>query len=129
MPDPYAPTNDDGDNFDSVLAPYKPFVSKLTISSLMGYFSAITAKRVGKSIAFVAGLGFIALQGMVYSGFVIVDWKKMEKSAVDALDTDDDGKITEQDVRTHLKKVMSSITYKIPDASGFGLGFMFGLKH
>ena len=89
MPDPYAPLNDDGEssNFGAIIAPYKPMISKLTVSSLMGYFSAITAKRVGKGIAVIAGLGFIALQGMVYSGFVTVDWKKMEKSAVDALDT------------------------------------------
>ena len=90
MPDPYAPSNDDdgeSSNIGAIIAPYKPILSKLTVSSLMGYFSAITAKRVGKGIAFIAGLGFIALQGMVYSGFVTVDWKKIEKSAVDALDT------------------------------------------
>jgi uncharacterized membrane protein (Fun14 family) len=89
MPDPYAPRSDDGESskIGAILAPYKPIMSKLTISSVMGYCSAITAKRVGKGIAFIAGLGFIALQGMVYSGFVSVDWKKVEKSAVDALDT------------------------------------------
>ena len=36
---------------------------------------------------------------------------------------------TEQDLCAHVKKVMRIVTYKIPDASGFGLGFMFGLKH
>lgn len=89
MPDPYAPTNDGGEcsKIGAILAPYKPIISKLTISSVMGYCSAITAKRLGKGIAFIAGLGFIALQGMVYGGFVTVDWKKVEKSAVDAIDT------------------------------------------
>lgn len=89
MPDPYAPPSDDGESsgIGAILAHYKPIMTKLTVSSVMGYCSAITAKRVGKGIAFIAGLGFIALQGMVYSGFVTVDWKKMEKSAVDALDT------------------------------------------
>ncbi len=87
MPDPYAPPSGESSGIGAILAPYKPIMTKLTISSFMGYCSAITAKRVGKGIAFIAGLGFIALQGMVYSGFVTVDWKKMEKSAVDALDT------------------------------------------
>jgi uncharacterized membrane protein (Fun14 family) len=89
MPDPYAPPSDDRESskLGAILAPYKPIMSKLTISSVMGYCTAITAKRVGKGIAFIAGLGFIALQGMVYSGFVTVDWKKVEKTAVDALDT------------------------------------------
>ena len=87
MPDPYAPPSGESSGIGAILAPYKPIMTKLTISSFMGYCSAITAKRVGKGIAFIAGLGFIALQGMVYRGFVTVDWKKMEKSAVDALDT------------------------------------------
>jgi uncharacterized membrane protein (Fun14 family) len=89
MPDPYAPPSDNGESskISAILAPYKPIMSKLTISSVMGYCSAITAKKVGKGIAFIAGMGFIALQGMVYSGFVTVDWKKVEKSAMDALDT------------------------------------------
>ena len=53
----------------------------------MGYCSAITAKRVGKSVAFVAGLGFMVLQGLVYAEFIAVDWKKVEKKVVDAVDT------------------------------------------
>lgn len=91
--EPYAPPNDSGDDsdspldFNSILTKYKPLLQKLSLSSVMGYCSAITAKRVGKSVAFVAGLGFMVLQGLVYAEFVAVDWKKVEKKVVDAVDT------------------------------------------
>ena len=83
--DPYGPPNDDDE--DTSFNAYKPLLQKLTLSSFMGYCSAITAKRVGKSLAFVAGLGFITLQCLVHKGFVDVDWKKVEKSVVDVIDT------------------------------------------
>ena len=53
----------------------------------MGYCSAITAKQVGKGMVFVVGLGFVFLQGLVYKGFIDVDWKQVEKSVVEAVDT------------------------------------------
>ena len=88
--DPYAPP-DDGDNndinIDAILSTYKPLLKQLTFSSFMGYCSAVTAKKLGKGMAFVAGLGFVTLQGLAYAGFVTVDWKKVEKSVVDRIDT------------------------------------------
>ncbi|KAL7523608.1 hypothetical protein ACHAXR_000255 [Thalassiosira sp. AJA248-18] len=86
--DPYGPPSDDDDsNFNSLLTAYRPLLQKLTFSSFMGYCSAITAKQVGKSVAFVVGFGFMVLQGLVYKGFIDVDWKKVEKSVVDVVDT------------------------------------------
>lgn len=85
--DPYAPPNDADDDFNSLLTTYKPLLQKLTLSSVMGYCSAITAKRVGKSMAFVVGLGFVVLQGLVHKGYIEVDWKKVQKSTTDVIDT------------------------------------------
>ncbi len=100
--DPYAPpppqgdddNDDDGagnnyenDDFHSILAPYIPLLQRLTLSSVLGYCSAITAKRIGKSLAFTVGLGFIVCQGLVYKGIVNVDWKQVEKSVAQVVDT------------------------------------------
>jgi len=52
----------------------------------MGYCSAITAKRVGKAVAFAIGMGFVVLQGLAYQGFVDVNWKQVEKKVVEAVD-------------------------------------------
>lgn len=86
--DPYAPPDDSGDEgFNALLTQYKPLLQKLSISSFMGYCSAISAKRVGKSLAVVIGLGFVVIQGLAHHGFVEVDWNKVKKSATDVIDT------------------------------------------
>lgn len=65
---------------------------------------------------------------MVHKGYITVDWKKIEKSVTDVVDTDEDGKITERDVQRYFERVKTFLMENIPDASGFGLGFMIGLK-
>jgi len=86
--DPYAPPDDSGDEgFNALLTQYKPLLQKLSISSFMGYCSAISFKRVGKSLAVVIGLGFVVIQGLAHHGFVEVDWNKVKKSATDVIDT------------------------------------------
>lgn len=84
--EPYGPPNDEDSSFNALVGPYKPLLQKLTLSSVMGYCSAITAKKIGKGIAFVAGLGFLALQGLAYKGIVDVNWKELEKNVANAVD-------------------------------------------
>ncbi len=127
--DPYAPTprNDDNSN-DDILSQYRPLIQQFSLSSILGYCSAVSAKRIGKTLAFIGGMGFVCLQAMVHKGYITVDWKKIEKSVTDVVDTDKDGKITERDVQRYFEKVKAFLMENIPDASGFGLGFMLGLK-
>ena len=40
-----------------------------------------------------------------------------------------DGKINIDDVKTYWKKVKEVLTHKLPDAAGFSLGFLCGLKY
>eukprot|EP00584_Thalassiosira_punctigera_P007664 CAMPEP_0172528126 /NCGR_PEP_ID=MMETSP1067-20121228/2619_1 /TAXON_ID=265564 ORGANISM="Thalassiosira punctigera, Strain Tpunct2005C2" /NCGR_SAMPLE_ID=MMETSP1067 /ASSEMBLY_ACC=CAM_ASM_000444 /LENGTH=137 /DNA_ID=CAMNT_0013311989 /DNA_START=116 /DNA_END=529 /DNA_ORIENTATION=+ len=123
-----AASNDDDSNFNSILATYKPLIKNLTFSSFMGYCSAFTAKTIGKGVVFMAGLGFMTLQGLAYTGFIDVNWKNVEKSVVKKIDADNDGEITEKDLKLYWQKLKTILTNNIPDASGFGLGFMFGLR-
>ncbi len=125
--DPYAPPNDD-DDINSILSQYGPLIQQFSLSSLLGYCSAVSAKRIGKTLAFIGGLAFVSLQAMVHKGYIQVDWKKIEQSVKDAVDTDKDGEITDKDVQRYWERVKKFLTENIPDASGFGLGFMIGLK-
>ena len=85
----YGPPDDKNDDLDfpSLLTRYRPLLQKLTLSSFVGYCSGITAKRIGKSMAFLVGLAFISLQGLAYKGFIEVDWKKVKGSVVEVVDT------------------------------------------
>mmetsp|Transcript_39340 Transcript_39340/g.82734 ORF Transcript_39340/g.82734 Transcript_39340/m.82734 type:complete len:137 (-) Transcript_39340:1482-1892(-) len=123
--DPYAPPND-ADQLP--LSAYKPLLKQLTFSSFMGYCSAVTAKKLGKGMAFIAGMGFMTLQGLAYTGIIDVNWKRIEEKVVDVVDADKDGEITEKDVQLWWEKVKKILTNNLPDASGFGFGFMYGLR-
>ena len=123
--DPYAPPSPDDDD---LLSHYRPLIRQFSLSSLLGYCSATSAKRIGKTLAFIGGLAFVSLQAMVHQGYITVDWKKIEQSVKDVVDTDQDGEFTEKDVQRYLEKVKVFLMKNIPDASGFGLGFMLGLK-
>mmetsp|Transcript_24698 Transcript_24698/g.51253 ORF Transcript_24698/g.51253 Transcript_24698/m.51253 type:complete len:136 (-) Transcript_24698:219-626(-) len=119
---------DDSDPINDLIEKSKPILEKLTFSSFMGYCSAVSAKKIGKSVAFIVGLSFIGLQSLAHMGYIAVDWKKVEKSAMDLIDTDNDGKITEKDVKKYWSKVKVILTNKVPDAGGFLLGFFYGLR-
>jgi len=50
------------DPISQILEKVKPYAGKLTFGSLVGYCSGAAAKKIGKALAVVVGLGFIAVQ-------------------------------------------------------------------
>mmetsp|Transcript_11044 Transcript_11044/g.15322 ORF Transcript_11044/g.15322 Transcript_11044/m.15322 type:complete len:156 (-) Transcript_11044:151-618(-) len=130
-PDSYHVLPKESDEFDAVtgaIDKLKPALSQLSFGAVVGYCSGAAAKKVGKAIAVLAGVAFIALQSAVYSGYIDVDWKKVQDDAVKKIDTDGDGEITAEDAKNYWKKVKAILTDKVPDAGGFSLGFLYGLK-
>uniref|UniRef100_A0A7S2R2Q5 EF-hand domain-containing protein n=1 Tax=Eucampia antarctica TaxID=49252 RepID=A0A7S2R2Q5_9STRA len=106
----------------------KPILSKLTFGSIIGYCSGVAAQKVGRAVAVLAGLSFIAIQSAVYSGYVDVDWKKIQDDAVKSVDTDGDGELTVKDIKSYWEKVKKILTHNIPNASGFSVGFLYGVS-
>jgi len=126
---PSISSNDD--EFDAILQAIdkaKPIVSQVTFGSIVGYCSGAAAKQIGKALAVVVGLGFMILQGAVHTGYISVDWKKVQDDAVKVIDTTGDGKITLEDFKAYWLKVKKLLTKEIPSASGFSLGFLYGLS-
>lgn len=110
-----------------MLSKASPILSKITFGGVVGYCSGAAAKKIGKALATLVGLGFIAIQGFVHTGYVSVDWEKVQKDAIRAIDTTGDGKITADDFKVYWKKLKAFLTNGIPSASGFTVGFIYGL--
>ena len=53
---------DKNDPMNSILDAYKPYMTKMTFGSIVGYCSGAAAKEIGKAIAVVVGLTFIVIQ-------------------------------------------------------------------
>jgi len=69
-----------------VLEKLKPYAAKITFGSFVGYCSGSAAKKVGKLLAVLGGLAFIAIQSAAYSGYLQVDWEKVQNDAIATVD-------------------------------------------
>jgi uncharacterized membrane protein (Fun14 family) len=74
------------DPFVDALDKITPYARKVTFGSVVGYCSGVAAKTIGKMVAVALGLGFIAIQSAVHSGYVTVDWDKIQRHAVAQID-------------------------------------------
>ncbi len=76
------------DAVERALDALKPVVTKLSLGGVMGYCSGMALKKVGKAMAFVVGLGFVAVQSAAYAGYIQVHWGKIaDDSIVKRLDS------------------------------------------
>ena len=107
----------------------KPALTKITFGSLVGYCSGVATKKIGRALAIVAGVGFMLVQGAVYSGYIDVDWKKVQDDVASKVDANKDGALNAEDAKEYWKKLKAILTHNIPNAGGFSLGFLYGVTY
>jgi len=120
---------DKNDPINQLLDKAKPIISKISFGSIVGYCSGAAAKKIGKAVAILCGLGFIAIQSAASAGYVEVDWEKVKDDTIAKVDTDGDGELTVSDAKIYWGKVKKILTKNVPNAGGFSLGFMYGLTY
>ncbi len=83
---------------------------------IAGWAVGYTLKKVAKVVAIFLGVTFITLQYLAYKHVITVDWSKVQ-NAVD---------------KQHLEKsaegLMSILTYNLPFAGSFIVGFWLGFR-
>mmetsp|Transcript_6553 Transcript_6553/g.8516 ORF Transcript_6553/g.8516 Transcript_6553/m.8516 type:complete len:125 (+) Transcript_6553:63-437(+) len=122
-------TESKDDPVNAIIAQAKPIIAKLGFGTVVGYCSGMAMKKIGKAVAFVIGMGFIVVQGAVSAGYIAVDWNKVQSDVVSTVDTNNDGKLDEEDVKAYWANVKKVLINGIPDAGGFSLGFLWGVKY
>lgn len=75
------------DPVNEAIEKLKPALSQFSFGGVMGYCSGMALKKVGKGLAYVVGMGFMALQGAAFLGYIEIDWAKVKKDAIKPLDT------------------------------------------
>eukprot|EP00593_Proboscia_inermis_P011100 CAMPEP_0171302934 /NCGR_PEP_ID=MMETSP0816-20121228/12413_1 /TAXON_ID=420281 /ORGANISM="Proboscia inermis, Strain CCAP1064/1" /LENGTH=228 /DNA_ID=CAMNT_0011781809 /DNA_START=12 /DNA_END=698 /DNA_ORIENTATION=+ len=101
---------------------------KISYGFASGFCSGYALKKVGRAGSFVLGVGFCGLQGLAYAGYIHVDFDKMNKDFSKALDMNEDGVVDELDIRKGYGKIMDVLEFNVPAGSGFGAGFLMGLR-
>ncbi|CAK4075979.1 unnamed protein product [Aphanomyces euteiches] len=120
-------------NLDQVQHQFESWVSggqaeQISWGFALGACSGYTLKKVSKLGAFAIGLGFVAMQCASYSGYIFVDYGKLQKDIVRLLDLNKDGNVNTKDAKVLYDQVMQVLEYSLPAGSGFGVGFLVGFR-
>ena len=103
-------------------------VTELSVSSMFGICCGYAAKRLAKDAMYGIGLAFMGLQGLVWLGYIKINWSKIEGDVVKAVDQDGDGKLTVKDAGVILRRFIGFMRVGLPNAAGFSSGFYLGIK-
>lgn len=93
------------------------------------YIVGYAIKEIGKAAAAAIGTVFVIGQVAASYGYIEINWKKMNQHVVGALDTNEDGKITKDDLKKWWKKFKTMMEYNLPSSGGFGIGFFLGVTY
>ncbi len=83
---------------------------------IAGWAVGFTLKKFAKLVALIVGIAFISLQLLAFNRFITIDWERI-KSAV-----------PDESIEHSATSLMSVITYNLPFAGSFALGFWLGFR-
>lgn len=99
----------------------------ISLGTGLGFCSGYALKQVGKVAAVTVGALFVLAQVASAKGYVDINWKKVEKDVITAVDPDGDGKITKKDFKIWLDRLLATLKYNFPSSAGFSAGFVLGI--
>lgn len=70
----------------------------------------------------------MSLQTMAYYGYIQIDHTRIQEDFERAMDLNKDGKVDKDDAEIAYNKVMEVLQYSLPAGSGFGGGFIAGVR-
>ena len=119
---------------DEILRNAGPFGEQLGLGGVAGYCAGVALRSAGTFGLALVGGSFLALQGLQYKGYISVDWHRVEREMVGALDVDGDGTLTDVDARAHWTgfasrwgDVTDVLSFGLPSGAGFSLGLAYGV--
>ncbi|CAG9467772.1 unnamed protein product [Pedinophyceae sp. YPF-701] len=105
-----------------------PIVESSMVSFVMGGCVGAATKFLAKTTAIFIGVLFLGLQLAAYAGVIEVNYSKLWGKVERAVDQTGDGKFDEKDVEVLKRKFMQFASTGVPNAAGFGAGFMAAIK-
>src|SRR5690606_26466705 len=102
------------------LAAVWPLVEQVGVGSVAGFIAGYALKKVGKVVAIVLGLLFIAVQLLAWSGFISVNWGVVQERV--------DPMLTGESLQGTWSSLVALLTYNVPFAAAFVPAFILGLK-
>lgn len=83
---------------------------------IAGWAVGYTLKKFAKLAALIVGVAFISLQLLAFNKFITIDWQAIKNAVPD------------DKLEQSATSVMSIITYNLPFAGSFAVGFWLGFR-
>lgn len=88
----------------------------LGTGGLAGWAVGFTLKKFAKLAAIIVGISFLSLQLLAFNHFITIDWERIKAAVPD------------ESIENSGMALMSAVTYNIPFAGTFLVGFWMGFR-
>ncbi|KAJ0397695.1 hypothetical protein P43SY_002401 [Pythium insidiosum] len=116
------------DEVDKLIDEMMGRCGEISMAGGLGFCSGYALKQVGKVAAVTIGTLFVIAQVAQSKGYIHINWQKVEKDVVQAVDPDGDGKITKKDLQIWYQRLMATLQANLPSSAGFAGGFLLGIS-
>lgn len=97
-----------------------PWLSQLGVGLVAGFAVGYALKKVGKVVAIVVGLLFVAVQLLSYYGLLTVHWDRLQEQVDPLLETDS--------LQSAWQGLLGILTHNLVFAGAFVPGLIIGLR-
>ena len=102
------------------LETFAPYLQQLSFGAVAGFAAGYALKKVGKFLAVIVGLLFVAIQILAYYGFVTVDWLQVQERVNPFFES--------ESLNRSWQGLVNVMTYNVTFAAAFIPGFIIGLR-
>lgn len=97
-----------------------PVLEQLGFGVVAGFVAGYALKKLGKLVSVALGLLFVALQLLAWSGYVTIEWGRMQQDVEPMLQA--------SSLNEAWRSLLTIMTYNLPFAAAFVPGFLMGLR-
>ncbi|WP_243027931.1 FUN14 domain-containing protein [Thermus albus] len=97
-----------------------PYLGQMTFGGLAGYAVGYALKKVGRFLAIILGLLFVAVQLLAQAGYIQVDWTRIQKDVEPLL--------KQPGLQSLWERLLNTLTYNLPFGASFVGGLILGLR-
>lgn len=105
-----------GEYWSSVPPEMRFNIVTLGTGGLAGWAVGYTLKKFAKLAAIIVGISFLSIQLLAFNHFITIDWERIKAAVPD------------ESIENSGMALMSAVTYNIPFAGTFLVGFWMGFR-
>ncbi|MDM7324269.1 MAG: FUN14 domain-containing protein [Thermus sp.] len=97
-----------------------PYLGQVTFGGLAGYAVGYALKKVGRFLAIILGLLFVAVQLLAQAGYIQVDWTRIQRDVEPFLQ--------QPGLQGLWERLLNTLTHNLPFGASFMGGLILGLR-